>query len=1710
MVRFYSTGCPTEAIGVPFDTKEFNFTYYLNDARDNFIGRQWLFQLMENSFYPSRPDVSGVLIIGDPGLGKSALTAQIICSRTSGRTFYDHVLGYHLCRRSERNTQNGGKFVRNLADMIARRLPEYGYVVADNSQVQRSLNNDCVTNKDFVRCFQEAILKPLELLKNKPKENWYVVIDALDECVTQSETAPSVVYLLCKKLRFPSWLKLVMTSRNETSFSMNSNNFIKLKINPEDTRNIKDIETFLAAKLFQDDPSIRRIKFWFGDNSTRNTSRLISALLSKSQGNFLLAKEMLHFWEASRAEIIHPYSLPETLGELYKRQFERLYSRPEKFEPIRRVLELLVATFEPISENEIFDILKRKGNHEEASGLKYRMKQLGNLLRYEENDRVTLCHSSLTEWLTSESNANGPFYVSEKKGHEMFCDYYFGLIADGHESSLPEYIFSLAQHIAHGNWKKEFSKKFLSVPKVFDSSDPIINRTLLHLAAAINNTDALDLLLRHVGYDDYIDNRGITPAFLAAEHGLVHNLALMVKKGANIHHKTKSLSSTYTIQENESVESDNINVRCNPVFQSKSKLFSSTLLHAAAHGGHLEVINFLIDNGANISTVNGVQLTALQIAAERGHVEVVKTLYEAGAVPDQTALHHAAVNNKLEVVKYLLQTDVTDKCMRCDGSFYWLKGKQRLQTDNFSLPPFFQYKECIHSDSKTMHYEFLLTNGSNKDKEGELYDDKHLIFCETALHAAVSAGHEAVVRELASNPTTALACQDYSGRTPFHEAVRRRNSRIIDLLLLKDPKLVYETCNHLQSFPDHISPKAWNSLPLRFEEVADYEKDICHCGYTPLHVAARYGDTEIGLHLISAGAKVDAPDCQGATPLHVAACHNHIAFVHVLAHTNIGANVNGKSFNGSTPLHSAAACGAVEVIDYLLYLGADVTAVDDGNLSPLHYSILHIRPLKQEEQLHRTDSCGVTFHLTIFDRRDHHLCADANLIYIKNNNRWFISFIHLIEHGSIINAVDLYGRTPLHLASANGLADAVIFLLSRGAKLEIRDTFGKTPMEVAVENCTEEPTTTPFVISKRFLDLPQHLQDNEMVVYVLLSHRAQFKKCECNSTSLLHHALAKKQPYIAQLLLFKGASVHCKDSTGKTPALAFIANGGGWTDILLKHLHDSTTIKCGEPFISSVFHLFCFFPPKRQDNNFFQQIRCKNHVCLSRKSPLKRAMKRHRLKNKIIDSCLDAEGFTPIHRAAQGANLIGVLSLLELGANSSLLSPQGYDAITLAILHSGGGIWHFHDKKELIARNDNASLVALELLHHAMKTRSFQIVCDSSKSEMTLYHLAASRGLVKFIQEILKEKERHQLDVNCPNKDGVTPLYLAEVFSFEISDSSYNPWREVATIIKEHGGKMVFPAKDAEYTIIYERLYGWIPNGLEFSLRPDVRGFVLGFRSKFQDRQNSLRPCKCSWEAWWDNVSVLSSSFDAVIDEITLQIGLLTRKILFVKPRRSEREAYVSFFKDIQKCFSQIKQGYSTMYLKRIRNTGFLIIKTRYGVSKFKARYKKLLRISREMLFYLMRWWHLRMFQEIGCLKSVLDKYRPILLDEKKLTQLITEFTRSSLDWVLEVICSLIKFVFDTYRVSDLCNRGILESSYILHNRYSHFMRNRMGWTADHTNTWPLDFLIKFSLGLYHQYKYLKILSVGLEQGTRLELHSEKFEWELRGVMKTYSARFCS
>ena len=72
----------------------------------------------------------------------------------------------------------------------------------------------------------------------------------------------------------------------------------------------------------------------------------------------------------------------------------------------------------------------------------------------------------------------------------------------------------------------------------------------------------------------------------------------------------------------------------------------------AANNGHLNVVEYLVDQGANIHVLND----ALRYAARNGHLNVVEYLVNQGAdihANDDEALRFAARNGRLNVVEYL-------------------------------------------------------------------------------------------------------------------------------------------------------------------------------------------------------------------------------------------------------------------------------------------------------------------------------------------------------------------------------------------------------------------------------------------------------------------------------------------------------------------------------------------------------------------------------------------------------------------------------------------------------------------------------------------------------------------------------------------------------------------------------------------------------------------------------------------------------------------------------------------------------------------------------------------------------------------------------------------------------------------------------------------------------------------------------------------------
>eukprot|EP00755_Sulcionema_specki_P038834 Sspe_Gene.23929::Locus_9374_Transcript_1_1_Confidence_1.000_Length_1180::g.23929::m.23929 len=113
---------------------------------------------------------------------------------------------------------------------------------------------------------------------------------------------------------------------------------------------------------------------------------------------------------------------------------------------------------------------------------------------------------------------------------------------------------------------------------------------------------------------------------------------------------------------------------------------------------------------------------------------------------------------------------------------------------------------------------------------------------------------------------------------------------------------------------------------------------------TPLHMAALGNTGEVVEYLLQRGANVEARDANRDTALHCAASYNpSTGVIRALLDAGSPLNVRGTRDLHWTPLHAAVWGNVPEVVEYLLWRGADVTARDNSGRTPLQIAQLRER-----------------------------------------------------------------------------------------------------------------------------------------------------------------------------------------------------------------------------------------------------------------------------------------------------------------------------------------------------------------------------------------------------------------------------------------------------------------------------------------------------------------------------------------------------------------------------------------------------------------------------------------------------------------------------------------------------------------------------------------------------------------------------------------------
>jgi ankyrin repeat protein len=214
--------------------------------------------------------------------------------------------------------------------------------------------------------------------------------------------------------------------------------------------------------------------------------------------------------------------------------------------------------------------------------------------------------------------------------------------------------------------------------------------------------------------------------------------------------------------------------------------------------------------------------------------------------------------------------------------------------------------------------------------------------------------------------------------------------------------------------------------------------------------------------LLSRGAKIDATDDHGSTPLLEASWKGHAVVVRLLLER--GANVNAATIDsGATALHEAAGKGHSDVVELLLSYKADPALKDKTGETAPEEALRNrqarvvgvfmdrgvISPADAGKQLKNAVLRGQTDMTTIL--LDRGVDPNPGLLLHDAALKGFVDVAgSLIAHGAKVNALNASGSTPLHDAALAGKAGMVEFLLSKGAEINARDReTGSTALHLA-------------------------------------------------------------------------------------------------------------------------------------------------------------------------------------------------------------------------------------------------------------------------------------------------------------------------------------------------------------------------------------------------------------------------------------------------------------------------------------------------------------------------------------------------------------------------------------------------------------------------------------------------------------------------------------
>ncbi|CAF0712636.1 unnamed protein product [Brachionus calyciflorus] len=643
-----------------------------------------------------------------------------------------------------------------------------------------------------------------------------------------------------------------------------------------------------------------------------------------------------------------------------------------------------------------------------------------------------------------------------------------------------------ALSIAAGRKHKELTEYLADLPEVDVNKASESGITPLLMVAEVGWTDVMKKLLKRGANVDAAPKgrtaeeakiAGSTPLIGATKYNNPEAVKLLLEHGANPNHQNQSgISALMLASEQGFFEcvrnlcegSADVELAPSGKTALSMNLSGQTPLFCAAKEGHLEIVKYLLDRGANPNATNHYGVSVLWIPCQRGLDKIVELLLDRGADPEiapsgpeaeersisgWTPLYAAIKSRQYQVVKLLLTHGANPNAVTSLGSTPFL-----LASEIGDL----EVIKCFVEHGADLDYS----------PSGKEADDLN-ITGQTALFMATLKEQNDVVQYLIEKGSQVNVKNRY-GVSPLLLCAEGGNETLVKLLVS-------------------------NGADVNMSPSGDLAVEHILAGQTPLYGAAKKGHYHICKYLIENGAKVNAETMTGATPLYTAVEEGHFEICELLIEFEADVNMcphgdwaKELNINRQSPLLLACIKNNTQIAELLIDNGADVNLVNERGSSPL-LVVCQYNNLKLLKKLLENGALIDQEALNLYD-------AKINALIIATESGSFACVKCLVENGLDVNyridgKGETAGRTPLFCASVKNHPDIVEYLIQHGADVNASEDSGLSCLHIAA---TLGHDRVVEILCKNKADINQSIiiDDQPVTAYDLAS--TQEKTTVCN------------------------------------------------------------------------------------------------------------------------------------------------------------------------------------------------------------------------------------------------------------------------------------------------------------------------------------------------------------------------------------------------------------------------------------------------------------------------------------------------------------------------------------------------------------------------------------------------------------------------------------